>query len=157
MPSFRHSFIREKPPEAYAAYKVWPMLLNLVTHKELYYEKEVELTFQEAKRRAKQNIPSLGLSHCRYKATAGLSIPRSYWTLRVCMVYRGGLERETHKSQNHQESWLRLKRPPHQKSCRGIPRKKSEKSELKRRRETKERFNKMGSHKTEAGKWVRAR
>jgi len=45
--SFRHSFIREKPPEAYAAHRLWPILLTLVNHKELYYEKEVELTFEE--------------------------------------------------------------------------------------------------------------
>lgn len=45
--SLRYSFIREKPPEAYAAYRLWPILLTLVMHKSIYYEKEVELTFQE--------------------------------------------------------------------------------------------------------------
>ena len=45
--SLRYSFIREKPPEAYAAYRLWPILLTLVAHKSIYYEKEVEFTFQE--------------------------------------------------------------------------------------------------------------
>lgn len=45
--SLRYSFIREKPPEAYAAYRLWPILLTLVMHKAIYYEKEVELTFHE--------------------------------------------------------------------------------------------------------------
>jgi hypothetical protein len=55
--SFRHSFIREKPPEAYAAYRLWPILLTLVTHKELYYEKEVELTFQEVQEELNKVFP----------------------------------------------------------------------------------------------------